>query len=776
MNMFRYLVLILFALIHTTIIGQKYNVYGSVKDAVSGETLVGSALMVQPVNYITTSNNYGFFTFNIEAGSYTVTCSYIGYEQYSSKITVKKDSVFNINLMPTTINLQEITVNNGKTILDDIPTSKTNLNLSLIKLLPTVSGEPDILKAIQLLPGVQTANEGTSNLYVRGGNHDQNLILLDEAPVYNASHTLGFFSIFNTNAIKNVTLYKGAFPAQYGGRLSSVVDIQMKEGNYNKTKVDIGIGTLASRVGIEGPIIKDKASFMITGRYCYAGQTLNLLGGKIGSDLLNLKPLNNFNDKNEISFYDLNVKFNYKLNKMNHLYVSTYNGKDHFYSYPLNNDNELNWGNLTSTVRWNHIYSGKLFSNTTAYFSNYNYNSTIREDIKNYTWKANIQELGLKHDISYYPNSNNKINVGMEGKLLDIEPGEMSAKDTSYIINSFSLGKKEATALALYVNNDQRISNVISLNYGLRYTVFINNNINSEMQDVPNTYLFNDFEPRLSAKLKLNEVNAIKVGYGRTVQYLHLLSNSTVGLPTDVWIPSDENIKPQYADQYILGYYRILKHNLNLTLETYYKQLYDIIDYKDNADIFMNENVYTEMLIGNGRSVGVELLIEKTQGVTTGWIGYTLAKTQYKIDGINNGEFYSPRYDIRHNFTVVGNHILNKKWTFSTTFKLTSGGFVTLPTQAFIVDNAAFFYYPKRNNYALPLYHRLDIAFKYRSTKNDTREKYKSHWIFAVNNVYGKKNIFSLYAQQDPIDFSNSHTYSMYLYSIVPTLTYNISF
>ncbi|MBE9468354.1 MAG: carboxypeptidase-like regulatory domain-containing protein [Bacteroidetes bacterium] len=766
-------------------------VYGTVRDSINGETLIGATVYVKEMKQGTVSNEYGFYSASLSRGNYTIVYSYIGYQSLEVKVELKSNMLKDILLSPQNMKLQEVKVTAQRARVEEVGTSENKIAINTIKAIPTITGEPDVIKSLQLLPGIQVANEGTSNLYVRGGNYDQNLIILDETPVYNPTHSLGFFSTFNSDAIKNVTVYKGAFPSQYGGRLSSVVDITMKEGNYNKMKVNAGVGLLASRLSIEAPIVKEKASFIVSGRYSYAGTTLNLFGGKIGGDALKLRSLNDFNDQNDISFYDFNAKINYKVDENNHIYLSTYTGRDHFYCYSLNNENQLEWGNLTSTLRWNHLFSGKLFSNLSTYYSNYNYNSSIKEDIRNYEWKSNIQELGLKYDFTYYPNQKNRIKTGLSSVYHYFEPGKISPKDTTSIIVPFSLDGKRSVELIGYFNNEQKITKRLTLNYGLRYTVFMNygqatvynytplmNNITDSTVYAKGEIInfYHGLEPRFSVRFKINNNNTIKLAYAYTKQYLHMLSNSSVGLPTDVWLPADSYIKPQSSHQYVLGFYRTFYQGLELTIESYYKQLHNIIDFVDNADLFMNKNVETQILAGKGWSTGIEFLLEKHSDKLTAWLGYTLAKTKYKINGINNDDDYSPRYDIRHNFTAVGIYKINNRWLLSSTFKISSGGFVTVPTQIFLVDNATFFDYPERNNYKLPIYHRLDIAATYKSKKSEEAKRCKSKWVFAINNVYNRKNVFALYLKQDDYDFLNIQSYKMYLYGIVPSIIYNLSF
>ena len=652
-----------------------------------------------------------------------------------------------------------------------------------------MTGEPDVLKSLQLLPGVQTAGEGSANLCVRGGSFDQNLIILDESPVYNPSHALGFFSTFNTDALNNVSFYKGAFPAQYGGRLSSIVDITMREGNYKKFAANVGIGLLASRITLEGPIVKDKASFIISGRYSYAGQTLNLLG-KFGQEVIQLWELRNFNDQNKINFYDLNAKINYRINDKNHLYLSTYTGGDRFYSYSLNNSNSLEWGNTTSTLRWNHIFNSSLFSNFTGYYSNYNYSYAINDDLKNFVWKSNIQEAGVKADFSAYLNPSNHVKYGAATVYHYFSPGTIVPKSAQSSVKPFALSSKNALEISAYISNEHKMTDRLSLDYGLRYAGFINIGpdtvfkYNEEKTQVTGfeTYksgevikFYHSLEPRISARYLLGKQNSIKLAYGRTTQFLHLLSNSSLGLPTDVWMPPDKDIRPQSSSQFVLGYYHASNNNeYEFTTEVYNKTLRNIIDFKDNANLFINKHIDTQILSGDGYAYGNEYMLEKKTGKLTGWIAYTFSKTQYKIEGVNENRYFSPRWDIRHNLAITGSYQLNRKWSVSSTFKYTSGGFVTIPEGSFMYNGVSFVYYSKRNGYQVEPYHRLDLSFTYRSPKNDRRKR-QSEWVYSIYNIYEHKNIYMLFTRLD-YEMTSSQFTKMYLFGIVPTVTYNLKF
>ncbi len=760
---------------------QSFTISGSIKDSLSGENLYGASVFVSDTQQGVFTNKYGFFSISLPKGNYHLSFSYLGYKTKAISVELSKNVQINSNLVVSNSELDEVVVNSTKTNVDNLQVSSNEISIGRIKIITTSSGEPDVLKALQLLPGIQAANEGATNLYVRGGSFDQNLYLLDEAPVYNPAHALGFFSAFNSDALKNVVIYKGCFPSRYGGRLSSVVDVSMREGNNRQYHVSAGIGLIASRLNIEGPILKDKASFIISGRYSNPGIALNAL---------NKARPNTISSDNNIWFYDLNAKVNYRINNKNHIYLSMYSGYDNFYCVSLNNKNELSWGNFTSTFRWNHIFSNKLFSNFTIYNSKYNYAYKIREDIRNFVWKSNIVETGFKADFTYYLNPNNTIKAGISSIYRSFEPGSIEQADSSSIIKAFSFDSKNSAELTFYIENEQSINSRLSFNYGFRSSVFTSfgpatvYSYNSNMTQVTDSAIYENLkpintykgiEPRISARIKINGNNAIKIGYSYSIQYLHLLSNSTVGLPTDVWLPPDRYTEPQGAHQFVIGYYKTMAENmLEFSVEGYYKKLINIIDFKDNADMFLNKYIETQILKGNGKSFGLEFLLEKKRGRLSGWIGYTLAQTKYKIAGVNNGNYYSPRYDIRHNLTCTGSYELSEKWTIASTFKLTSGGYITMPQQIFYVDGVSFFDYGNKNDFKLPAYHRIDFSLIYNS-KNINR-RFKSQWIFSVYNMYNRKNIYSLFVKQNSGNFSMASAYKMYLFGIVPTLSYNIKF
>lgn len=769
---------------------QKFTISGTLKDSVSGETLIGVEIFLDGTSIGTVSNNYGFYSLNIGKGEYRLVYQLMGYKNVKVPVNLVGNVKLDQNLQSIDNTLTEVVVSAEQNKIKRSITSKNTISVNQLKSIPSITGEPDVLKSLQLLPGVQTSGEGSTNLIVRGGNYDENLILLDETPVYNPSHALGFFSAFQPDAVKNIELYKGCFPAHYGGRLSSIVDISTKEGNQKKNAVISSLGLLSSSLSIEGPIIKNKMSFIISARYGYPGQSLNFFAGDLGKNLLNLQSLQNFNTKTKIDFYDLNAKINYIVNEKNRIYLSAYTGSDHFFSYSIDQNNQLDWGNKTVTMRWNQIYNSRWFSNLTLYNSQYNYSYVIFDDIRHFKWKSLILETGLKYDVNFYVNTNNLIRFGYFGSLHVFKPGSISPTGTSSIVKPLELDRKKGFENAFYIENEQKLSSKISLNYGVRYSNFLNlgsatvYKYSDDMQTITDSTKYSDneiiqsfrnFEPRVTLNWQLDISQSLKLGFGRTAQYLHLLSNSTVGLPTDLWLPPDNYLTPQTSNQYTIGYYKnLVSQKLELSVELYYKSIFDVIDFKDNADLFMNKYYQTQVLSGNGKSYGLEILLEKKIGKFKGWLSYTLAKTTYKIKGINQNREYSPRFDIRHNISIFVSYPINQQLTISSSFKITSGGFITIPAGSYFYDGVAFPYYTERNGYALPAYHRLDLALKYQSKKNLSR-KLKTEWNISIYNVYNHKNIYALFVRTDS-DLENSHFYKMYLGGIVPTISFNIKF
>jgi hypothetical protein len=781
--------LTIFLLISTIMVSaQKHTIFGYVKDKTTGESLIGANVTIENRSLGTTSNNYGFYSITLSGGKQRIRCSYLGYQEFNVEVELRGETNLNIELEARDSKLKEVVITaakNNKILNNEV--GSQSLSILAIKQMPATMGESDLVKSLQLLPGIQATNEGTTNLSVRGGSFDQNLFLLDDAPVYNPSHALGFFSVFNSDAIKSVKIYKAAFPAQYGGRLSSIVDIHMKEGNSKQLSASGGIGLIASRLTLEGPIRKDKSSFIISGRYSYAGLTAN--GAGLLGQSLRIGSLMDFTANNEIHFYDLNAKMNFELNTKNHLYLSAYTGADHFYYYAIDDNSIMDWGNITGTARWNHVFNSKIFANTMLIYSKYDYSYILKDDARHFKWSSNLQELDIKTDFDYFLDPNNHIKFGISAENHHFSPGKVEPRDESSIKKPFTLDRQRAIIGIAYLNNKQKISDKIGIDYGLRYSTFfllgestvysyspemeIIDSVNYSNGELVKFY--HSLEPRLSFRYQLNANSSLKISYSKTVQFQHLIGNSSVGLPSDVWIPASTYIKPQSANQIAIGYYRSFAANqYEFSTEAYCRNMRHVIDYRDNADLFLKPHVETQVLSGNGQSYGLEFYLEKKVGRTSGWLSYTLSKTTRQIDGINNNQSYPATYDKRHYLSLLLNYKLSSTWSASSIFKFTSGGWATIPEGTFNYYGAAFNYYTDRNGYKLPAYHRLDFSFNYQSRKNEYR-KCKTEWSFGIYNIYDRHNIFALFVRQEGNLYS-SRGYKMYLYGITPFVTYNFRF
>jgi len=644
------------------------------------------------------------------------------------------------------------------------------LQINEISKIPVIFGEKDILKTLQLLPGIKSAGDGNSGFYVRGSNSDGNLILLDEAVVYNASHLLGFFSTFNSDAIKDVTLYKNAMPANYGGRTASVLDVKMKEGNNQKFGVSGGIGLIASRISVEGPMVKDKGSFLISGRRTYADVFL-----KLSND----STIN----KSSLYFYDINLKANYKLGAKDRIFVSSYLGSD---KLGLGTTFGIDWGNTTATVRWNHQFSPKLFLNTSAIYSKYNYNIKLNTGVGDINVKSVIDNYNMKEDFTYFYNPKNTISFGLQTTYHQITPGQISSSDTSLVFKV--LQNKYALENAFYASNEMKVSSRLSAIYGLRLSTFsllgggefYTYNTKGEVTNTT-TYASGEFiktyvnwEPRLSVNYSLTETSSIKFGYARNAQNLHLISNSTTSYPTDLWIPSSKNVKTEISNQVSIGYFKNFAENkFEFSTETYYKTMSNVIDYKDAANTRANDKVEGELLFGIGRAYGLEFLLKKKTGKLTGWVGYTLSKTEKQIEGINNNQWYNARQDKTHDISIVGMYDLSKKWTLSATWVYNTGFAVTFPSGKYMMNNQVKFYYTERNGYRMPAYHRLDIGATYTMKKSATRE---SSLNFSLYNAYGRENAYSITFSESETDPTKTDAVQTSLFRWVPSITWNFKY
>ncbi len=751
---------------------QKYTISGTIKSKAKGETLIGASIRAGSSG--TTSNEYGFYSLTLEKGNYAIEYSAIGLQTKTEQIVLDKNITLDIQLGDEVKDLEGVTVSSqsrGRNISSP-QMGAERLSTREIKNIPVLLGERDILKTIQLLPGIKSAGEGNSGFFVRGGAVDQNLILLDEAPVYNASHLLGFFSTFNSDAIKDMTIYKGGMPAQYGGRLSSVLDIKMNDGNNQDYNVSGGVGLISTKLNVEGPVQKDKSSFLVTGRRTYADMFL-----KLSSD----STVNN----NTIYFYDLNAKLNYQLGKKDRLYLSGYFGKD---VLGVGETFGIEWGNATGTLRWNHIFNNKLFSNTSLIFSNYKYKISIQSGGDDFDIFSKIQDWNLKQEYQWYAGTRNNVRFGFNTIYHTITPGEVKAYQ-SQSVNSSALQKRYSSENAVFITNTWNASNKINLTYGLRasafsilgkgdyYTIDPDGNVTDTMSykngEIVKTYF--NLEPRVAASYVINPATSIKLSYTRNVQNLHLVSNSTSSNPTDKWIANTNIIKPETSDQVSIGYYQdLFNKQYELTVETYYKTMQNQIDYRDGADIFANSDaIESQLLFGKGRAYGIEWLMKKKTGKLTGWLSYTLAKTEKKIDGINDNEWYNARQDRTHEISVVGSYQLNKKWIVSANWVFYTGDAVTFPAGKYRINDQTIFYYTKRNAYRMPSYHRLDLGATLELKK---KKRWSSELSFSLYNAYGRENAYAINFRDNKDDPTKTEAVQFALFRFIPSISYNFKF
>ena len=752
---------------------QKHTISGTICDQKTGETLIGASItLLDNSNAVVLSNSYGFYSISAPVKDYALIVSYAGYVDDTLKISLTKDIKFSTGLSPISVDLENVTVTTKRrdNITQTLP-GVQRLSMDEIKDIPVLFGEKDVLKTIQLLPGIKSGGDGSAGFFVRGGAADQNLILLDEATVYNASHLLGFFSTFNSDAIKDVTVYKGDMPSQYGGRLSSLLDIKMNDGNNKEYHASGGIGLIASRLNVEGPIVKDKSSFMISARRTYADLFL-----KLSKD--------SSTNKSHLYFYDINAKANYQLSEKDKVFLSAYLGQDNL---GYSNQFGIKWGNTTATLRWNHIFNSKLFSNTSLIYSNYDYNISINQSTNNITIFSSIRDYSLKEDLQYYAGSKNKINFGFDLTHHTFSPGTISTSATSSF-NPLSLQYKYSVDGAAYVSDEWTVSNKLKFNTGLRITSFnvigpgsfYTYDKNGKAIDtttytsgeIVKSYL--NLQPRFSATYQLNKVSSWKISYSRNVQNLHLLSNSTGSNPTDVWIPSSNNVKPEIADQVSTGYYRNSKNNqYEFSAEVYYKNMQNQIDYKNGAVLVANQNVESQLVFGKGRAYGLELYAKKKYGVFTGWISYTLSRTERQIDGVNSNAWYLATQDQTHSISVVAVYKASKKWTLSSDFVYNTGNAVSWPSGKYTVNGSTAFYYDARNDYRMPSNNRLDVSATLQGKKT---AKFDGSWSFSIYNIYGRENPYFVQFQNDPANPQKTQAVQYSLFRMVPSITYNFKF
>lgn len=761
-------------LISSTFIAQQFTISGNITDQSSGEELLGATVLVSSLMKGTAANSYGFYSLTLDAGTYDLKFTSMGYQSKTIKIVLDSDQKLDVEMASVNQQISKATVIGKKPAVENIESvemSKVQMNMATIKKIPAFMGEVDVIKAIQLLPGVATVGEGTSGFYVRGGAVDQNLILLDEAPVYNASHVLGFFSVFNSEAIKDVQLYKGGIPSRYGGRLASVLDVRMKEGNLKEFHASGGVGTVASRLTLEMPIVKDKGSILISGRRTYVDLFLKL-------------------SKNEglrntsLYFYDTNLKANYKLGENDRIYLSGYFGKD---VQGLSDLFNINWGNTTGTLRWNHFYNPKLFSNVTFVYSDYDYFLGAEQTGVGFKWDSEIKDYSLKADYSYFHNINNKIQFGAIATMHNLSPGYARGSGENNALNEINLPKNRGLEYGAYVSNEQSIGEKIKVIYGLRYSLFQNVgegvlwNYDSDYNptdsvDIAKWDTYNtkgNFEPRIGVNYKLNERSSIKASYNRTAQYMQLASNSTSSSPLDVWFLSSPNVKPQLADQVAAGYFRNFKDNtIEASVEVYYKTMQNAIDFVDRAELLLNEHLEGELRIGDARSYGLELMVRKSSGKLTGILSYTLARSEKFIPEIFN-DWYPTKYDKTHDIAATASYAFNKRISASVNFVYGTGSAITLPAGRFEFMGSETPIFTEKNGGRMPSYHRADVSVNWRTKKNMDK-KFEIEHVISVYNAYNRANPYSINFRER--DTGERYAEMTYLLPIIPAYTLNFKF
>lgn len=784
---------ILFFLLSLSVLGQeKFTISGTVYDISSNETLIGVSLYFPELNAGTTTNEYGFYSITIPEGTYKVLISYLGFTTISEEINLSKKIIKDFKLKEEAESLDEIIIQTDieKLNIKSPQMSVNKLTSASIKQIPVVLGEADVIKSITLLPGVTSAGEGASGFNVRGGAADQNLILLDEAVVFNSSHVFGFFSVFNPDVIKNVKLYKGGIPSKYGGRLSSVLDIYQKEGNSKDFNITGGVGLVSSRLLIEGPIKKEKISFLIGGRSSYAHLFLPLFG-----------------NENTAYFYDLNTKLNYRINDKNNLFFSGYFGEDVF---GINDSFVNTYGNKVANLRWNHLFSDKLFSNLSLIYSDYFYGLTL--DFVGFEWDSGITNYNLKYDFNHYVSEKLKLSYGINNIYTKFNPGEILPNRDDSGIQPEKLIDKYANEFAAYLEAEHKINDNLSLQYGARFSnfrrlgqnelnIYENNNpviYNQEFKKYESAFAsgtesfersdvissFNNFEPRLSLSYLLNNKTSIKMSYNRMAQYLHLLSNTASPTPLDVWTPSGKYIKPQLLNQYAVGYFKSIKEgDFTIESEVFYKDIQNRIDYINGANLVANNEIETVILNGQARAYGLEVLFKKNEGKFKGWLAYTLSRSEQKTigrndnePGLNQGEWYNTPFDKTHDISINGSYDLSKKWTFNANFLLQTGQPTNYPVGQYEFQglNVPIYNDNRRNSDRLPAYHRLDVSATLTPDKNVNR-RWKGEWVFGIYNLYGRQNAASINFSQNRETMRNEAVQTS-IFGIVPSITYNFKF
>ncbi len=770
----------------------RHTLSGTITDKSNGETLFGASIFLKGTTIGVVTNEYGFYSITALEGEYTLQVSYMGFTEINRRVTLDKDQKIDLEISEFSTELEEVVVTGDepeRALLKKPEMSVAKMNIATVKKMPVVLGEVDILKSLQMLPGITDNGEGGGGFHVRGGGQDQNLVLLDEAIIYNTSHMFGFFSVFNADAIKDVKLYKGGIPARFGGRVSSVLDVRQKDGNSKNFALTGGIGLISSRLTVEGPLFKEKGSFLIAGRRSYA----DLLAKAAGKG------------KNTASFYDLNLKTNYNINENNKLFLSGYFGRD---AFKFGKNFDATYGNASGNLRWNHIFNEKLFSNMSAIVSKYDYDLGITAG--EFDWVSSINNYNLKYDLKYYLSDKFKLDFGASGIYYDFDPGQIRPTSETSSINPLSLDRKKAFESAVYLNAEHKLTDRLSAQYGLRYSAFSRLGGQAMVDyanDQPVVYnpvlgiyergtevgetdyekgksikRFGNLEPRASLAYELNENSSVKAGFSRVAQYIHLLSNTASVTPLDVWTPSGKYIEPQLSNQYALGYFRDFTDKIySMEVEAYYKTVDNRIDYIDGSNLIGQNTIETEILNGESRAYGLELLLRKNEGKFTGWLAYTLSKSEQRTPGgsarglgISNGEWYNTAYDRTHDVSISGSYSLNDKWSFSANLVFQTGRPVTYPNGQYEYEGLSIASYSDRNSDRLPAYHRLDASVNYKPNRKPDK-RWKGEWVLSVYNAYNRKNAASISFGQNLETGANEATRTA-VFGIVPSITYNFKF
>lgn len=769
---------------------EKFTLSGTITDGKTNETLIGVNILIPEIQSGTMTNEYGFYSITIPEGTYSIQISYLGFKTITETIVLNTNTTKNFQLQEAAESLDEVVITENVEQLNiRKPQMSVNaLSIKTIKQMPVVLGEVDVIKSITLLPGVTNTGEGSSGFNVRGGAADQNLILLDEATIFNSSHLFGFFSVFNPDAIKDLKLYKGGIPAKYGGRVSSVLDIYQKEGNSSEFHINGGIGLISSRLLAEGPIKKDKGSFLFGGRSSYAHLFLPL-----------------FDLDNIAYFYDLNTKLSYRLNDRNSIFLSGYFGRDVF---SIQDSFENTYGNTVVNFRWNHLFSDKLFSNVSLIYSDYYYGLDL--NFVGFEWESGIRNFNVKYDLKHYINNNFKLEYGLNSIYYKFNPGEINPNTEDSGINPFKLTDKYAFENAVYIDAEHKLSNKLSLSYGARFSTFHRlgqDDLNTYENDNPVIFnqdlgiyekaepigtesfsrsdvieSFANIEPRFALAYQLNDFSSVKASYNRMSQYLHLLSNTSSPTPLDVWTPSGKYIKPQLLDQVAVGYFRTFKDNVfSLEIETFYKTIENRIDYIDGADLIANNAIEQVILNGEARAYGMEILFRKNEGRLKGWLAYTLSKSEQRTPGrtsletgINNGEWYNTPFDKTHDISLTASYDLNKKWKFSSNFIFQTGQPATFPNGQYEYNGIIIPSYEGRNSSRLPSYHRLDFSVNY-NPNPESEKRFKGEWVFGIYNAYNRRNAANITFRENRIT-GNNEAVRLAIFGIVPSVSYNFKF